>query len=324
MRRTIERVRLQVGRTIPVIVLDTQRVGPTVLVTANVHGDEVTGTVAVHRLDGVLNRELARGRVVLFPTLNPGGLEARSRVVPDDGADLNRLFPGDVEGGTSEHMAAQLWEVLLGWRPDALVDLHADSAIAIPYAICDRAVRLQGASRREMTAELVDLGRASGLTLLHEYPDEEYLRFSLDRSLAGAMVNHAGVPAITVESGPRRSVDGPSVQVTVDAVRRILVHLGLSEGALAADPSRVEGAVWRRTSGPRTRRAGVFVPALAPGVRFRGGALLGTVHGLEGEVVDELWAPAPGLVVSWIESGWVEARGVTGTLGLEEDGWRAR
>lgn len=302
MRRSVDRLRLRHGPSLAFATLDSGVAGRTVLVTANVHGDELTGLVAAQRLDALLVERLVRGRVVLWYSLNPGGLERRRRVLPDDGADLNRLFPGDeTSSALSEQWAAQVWRALLRQHPDALIDLHADSIASIPYAIIDRAVRHSGARRLEMVEALTALGRATGLTTLREYPEDEYLRFGLDRSLAGAMVNHAGVPAVTIEAGPRRTVDVRAVDVAVQAVLRVLGHLGLVDDAPPPDPSRREGAIWRRASAPRTSRAGVFVPALAPGERL-----------------ERIEAPLPGIVISWIDGGWLDARGVVGTLGLEE------
>lgn len=319
MRRSVDRIRPRHGPALAYATLDSGVAGRTVLITANVHGDELTGLVAAQRLDALLVERLVRGRVVIYYSLNPGGLESRKRVLPEDGADLNRMFPGDEASSVpSEQRAGRLWRSFLRHRPDALIDLHADSIASIPYAIIDRAVRQVGPRRAEMVEALTALGRATGLTILREYPEDEYLRFGLDRSLAGAMVNHAGVPAVTIEAGPRRTVDLRSVEVAVDAVMRALGHLDLVEEVPAPDPSRRVGAVWRRASAPRTTRAGIFVPALRPGDRFRAGDLLGSIHAVDGERLESIEAPLAGIVVSWSDGGWLEARGIVGTLGLEE------
>src|SRR5262245_8613177 len=72
---------------LPVVQLRAPEPGPVVIVTANVHGDEVTGVVAVHRLDDRLAATLLRGSVVLYPSLNPQGLQQQQRVQPGDGVD---------------------------------------------------------------------------------------------------------------------------------------------------------------------------------------------------------------------------------------------
>jgi uncharacterized protein len=306
------------GREPLAVVVHSAGRGPAVAVTANIHGDEVTGVAAAHRLDELLPQLLVRGTVALYPSLNPRGLARQQRVQPDDGVDLNRVFPGERDGTGAARHAALLWDDLAARKLDALVDLHADSAVAVPYAIIDRATHLRGQARERMDRALAAMAHASGLTVLHEYPEDQYVKFRLDRSLAGAMVNHAGIAAITCEVGPRRAVDPAAVRVTVAAVLRILHHLGLVEQAPEDPLPRLPGGPWRRIAAPRVRAAGVFEPLLSPGDAFARGAVLGTVRSVEGEVRETVTAESSGIVVSWTEAAWIEARGVPGTLGVEE------
>ncbi|MBX2802444.1 MAG: succinylglutamate desuccinylase/aspartoacylase family protein [Myxococcales bacterium] len=315
--RRVDLLSLGTGHeALPLLVLTADRPGPCVAVTANVHGDEVTGLAAVHALDRILTAELTCGCVVLVPSLNPRGLMMQRRVQPDDGLDLNRAFPGDPDGQGAARIAGTVWRGLMQRSLDVLVDLHADSAVAIPYAIVDRSIRLSRPEREAMDTRLVGIAEASGLTVLREYPDDLYLRFRLDQSLAGAMVNHGKVPAVTLEVGPRRAVSGESVRTTVTAVLRILHHMGNVAQPPAGALPRLQGGPWRRAAAPRVRTAGVFVPSRDPGATFRSGEALGEVRGVDGTVREVVRADADGLVVSWSENAWIDARGVPGTLGL--------
>jgi len=319
IRRRVERIDLGVGQpSIAIITLASQVEGPTVVVTANVHGDEVTGIAAVHDLDRRLVSVLRRGNVVLAPSLNPDGLEQQSRVQPSDGVDLNRVFPGDPTASASgaARIAGRVWLGLHRHSPDAVIDLHADSALSIPYAIVDRSVRLEGPARQKMDRALEGLAEASGLTVLREYPDELYRRFRLDQSLAGAMVNHAKVPAITLEVGPRRAVAPKAVLVMVEAVMRIFGYLKLVDEAPSSSHPRRLGGPWRRSSAPKVGATGLFVASRAPGESFSRGDVLGEVRNLQGTAIEIVRATADGLVVSWGENAWVTARSVPGTIGL--------
>lgn len=310
------------GRTveIPVITVASGEKGPVVAVTGNVHGDEPTGVFAAHRLLDRLPADLVRGTVHVYPTLNPPGLRANLRGVGPDGPDLNRRFPGRRTGDLGARIARVLWEDLVRREPALLIDVHADSSQSIPYAIVDRAVRHRGAARRELDASLRAYAEATGLTVIHEYPDELYLRFGLDRSLAGATVNDLGVPAVTIECGPRRVVSHRAVEIAVEAVRGVLARAGVIEAVIDPDTSRRRGGPWRRTSGPRTRHEGLFDPLLRPGSVFEGGAVLGVVRSADGQVLEEVKAAGPGLVVSWVDGAWLEAGTVVATLGVPEDG----
>ena len=104
VHRSVEQV-AGAGPRIPVLSLDSGVAGPVVCIGANLHGDESTGLGVVHALDGVLPRLLARGRVFLYPSLNPLGLEQGSRRMPGDGLDPNRAFPGSARGSRAERHA---------------------------------------------------------------------------------------------------------------------------------------------------------------------------------------------------------------------------
>lgn len=324
VERTVGRVLLGTRRgaapsELAVVQLRAARPGPVAVVTANLHGDEVTGVRAAHGLDAWLAEHLRCGSVVLYPSCNPTGLEAGSRVVPVDDTDLNRVFPGAARGSASLRGAAALWKDLVGHKPDVVIDLHADAPVSIPYAILDRPARLSAHARQRLGAELERLGAATGLTVLREYVDEHYLNFGLDRSLAGAVVNLLGVPALTLEVGPRRWLHHGAVATMERAVTGVLAALGMVEERVAPHPTRVEGC-WRRMSAPRTRRAGILETVLSPGERFERGALLGRVRSVLGEVEDQVLAVDPGVVVSYVEGAWLASGAVVGTLGVPDEG----
>lgn len=304
--------------SLPVIVHDMGVRGPTVVVTANLHGDEATGLGVVRRLDAWLREHPYRGRLVLYPSCNPEGLRARERTVPGtDDVDLNRVFPGRASGDPGVRLAHRLWSDLSAREPDAVVDLHADAPRAIPYVIVDRPVRLAPSERRALSRRLLTLARATGLTVLREYPEDVYVQFGLDRSLAGAVVNLLGVPAVTLEVGPRRFEDPAAVEVAWRATQGVLRELGVIETPAWTHPSRVDGT-WRRASSPRARRGGRIEPLLEPGDVFRRGDGLARLVDLRGELVEVLRAPDAGVLVSWAEETWIAAGGVVGTLGVPD------
>jgi predicted deacylase len=302
---------------LPATTVEGTAPGPHVVVTANLHGDELTGLAACARLVERLDGAVVRGRVTLLGTLNPAGLADGVRTVPADGADLNRLFPGRRRGRGSERLAAAIWDALVGLAPRVVLDLHADSAASIPYVLVDRPVRLGGPERGRLADDLDALAGATGLTVVHEYEEEQYLRYALDRSLSGALVNRAGVPALTLEAGPRRAVDPAAVAATVGAVQGVLGALGVTEAGPTVHPSRREGR-WRRVAGPRAAVAGWWDPAVEAGASVAAGERIGALRRADGRALDVVRSPTDGIVVSWIEGAWVAAGNAVGTLAVPE------
>ena len=289
-------IELPGGGRLSVLTVRSEQPGPCVAVTANIHGDESTGVGVVHNLSRCLPDLLIAGTVHMYPTLNPGGLTANTRSLPGDGQDLNRMFPGKPRGSAAERHAHCIWKDLQARVPDALIDLHTDVAGAIPYAIVDRVVRVR--DRRRLTSECARLANASGLTVLAEYPKDRYLRYNLDRSLPGAMINLAGVPAVTLEVGPRRRLDPEAAATATGAVLGVLTEMGVVRMPASQEAGRPESGRWRRESGPRTNQTGVLVPMVRPGDVLTRGTPIAEVRTIDGTVLETLTARASGFVVA--------------------------
>lgn len=109
--------------TIPVHVLQAEEPGPTALVQAGIHGDEVAG---VHALQELLEEGFrpSRGRLLLVPVMNPPAYRARERAAPG-GLDLNRCFPGDAAAEARElRLAASFMALVRAERPALMATLH--------------------------------------------------------------------------------------------------------------------------------------------------------------------------------------------------------
>lgn len=111
------------GPTLPIHVFEAAEPGPTALIQAGIHGDEVAG---VHAVQELLEEGLRpdRGRLILVPVMNPAAYRARERAAPG-GLDLNRCFPGDAEAPELEHrLAAAFMGLVQTERPALMATLH--------------------------------------------------------------------------------------------------------------------------------------------------------------------------------------------------------
>lgn len=109
--------------TVPIHVMDAPQAGPTALIQAGIHGDEIAG---VHALEEMLEDGLRpeRGRLIVVPTMNRAAYRARQRAAPG-GLDLNRCFPGDAEAEEVERrLARKFMDLVEDERPDLMATLH--------------------------------------------------------------------------------------------------------------------------------------------------------------------------------------------------------
>ena len=111
------------GPTDTAWVFDAPTPGPTALIQAGIHGDEVAG---VHALQELLEEGLrpTHGRLIVIPVMNPAAYRVRTRFV-EGGLDLNRSFPGDPDHARYEpRLAHTFLELCKAERPALVATLH--------------------------------------------------------------------------------------------------------------------------------------------------------------------------------------------------------
>lgn len=109
--------------TLSAHVVHGHKPGPTMFVSAAVHGDEVIGVEIVRRLLKAPNLDRMRGTLIAVPIVNSFGFMHHSRYLPDR-RDLNRSFPGSARGSLAARLAHLfLNEIVM--RSDVGIDLHS-------------------------------------------------------------------------------------------------------------------------------------------------------------------------------------------------------
>jgi predicted deacylase len=279
--------------------------GPHVTVIAGVHGTEYTSIAAVRRLAATLERDVTAGRVTAVPLVNPSAFWARSPfVVPADGKNLNRSFPGDPSGSDAEVLASRLLETFVVGS-DFLLDLHAgDLPEALEPFVMYEESAVEPASR--------ELALAYGLG--HVVRQTAAVRTVAGSTCAAAA--DLGIPAVVAESGQNGLLDPAAVARHTTGVTNALRHLGVLAGRpvpgaeLAGRPAvEHEGWHWLRTP-----VAGWWEPEVPVGASVQAGELLGTVSELVGDVLHEVRAPDAGVPLFVTTSPAVVADGLL--LGL--------
>jgi hypothetical protein len=292
------------GLDVPVIEL-TGSAGPRLTVLAGVHGCEYAPMAAVRRWARALAERDLRGSVRAVPVLNLPAFRARSPfVVPDDGKNLNRCFPGDPAGTVADRLAYAAFTQLIEGS-DALVDAHAGDMVEAlePFALYDA-----GASEDRAR----ELAVAYGLGyVIRQEPGP-------DRAVGGTTSTAAaeiGIPAIIAEAGGCGLVEPAAVAAHVRGLDRLLARLGMTSDP-APDgeaPVYLGRFLWLRAAGE-----GWWEPAVRPGQRVAAGQVLGTVSSLDGaQVLQSVTAPAPGVPMFITSSPAVAADGLLLGLGAQ-------
>jgi hypothetical protein len=266
----------------PVIVASGKQPGPTFWIQGCVHGAEVGGPVSLLRfLDGLDLRTL-KGAVVAVLLANPTAFRTYGRFTPMDGANLNRVFPGDAAGSHTQQMADVLCSTALAVA-DAVLDLHSggDRSIVPFYAL----YRNDGSAASKAAAKLA---RAAGT------PD---IWASTDAWLTGALftiVTAKGIPGLIVECGGGSQVPDEHIASYVGAMTGMAQELGMLPGK---PPRQKKYRVVDDALLVYSHRGGLFLPAVQAGDVVRKGQELGRCLDLYGNVAEVVKSP--------ISAGWI-------------------
>jgi predicted deacylase len=111
--------------SMPLIVLHGVEEGPTMWVSAALHGDEVGGVEIIHRVLATLDPKQMKGTLLACPVVNVPGFASGDRYFPYR-SDLNRSFPGSTRGSLTSRFAHELMTEVVT-RCDVGIDLHTGS-----------------------------------------------------------------------------------------------------------------------------------------------------------------------------------------------------
>lgn len=110
---------------IPLTIINGAFDGPTLFVTAGIHGGEYPGIAAAMELGRSLDPQEIHGSLIMLHPVNIQGFWARREfIVPEDGKNLNRVFPGNPDGTLSEKTAGLISSSFFPMA-DFYVDLHS-------------------------------------------------------------------------------------------------------------------------------------------------------------------------------------------------------
>jgi predicted deacylase len=263
-----------------VLVVNGVRDGPTLCLTAALHGDELNGIEIVRRVLYELDPQQLSGTVVGVPIVNLHGFRRNSRYLPDR-RDLNRFFPGAPHGSSASRIAHSFFQQVVR-RCNALVDIHTGSfqRTNLPQLRADMKVPAVASLTSGFTATSV----------LHSQGEPGTLRRA---------AVEAGIPAVTLETGEPGRLQESKIDHGTQGIAGLIDHLGMVPRARArAAPE----PVYYESTWVRADRGGLLFGSVRLGQRVRTGELLGTVTDPITNVRSELRAPQDGRVLGMAQN----------------------
>jgi len=220
--------RLEVGETrdgspvgLPVAVVNGADDGKTLYLQAASDGDELNGVGVIQRTLPQIDPGALSGTILVCGIVNYHAFQIAEHRNPIDDTKMNRAYPGDESGTSSERIAAATYDAAIS--ADLVVDLHQGSTSRMIEE-----VRVRCGSRHRLHTECLELAKVfgCGYILDQKGPDGQLARAAPDE----------GVPTIDPELGGCVGWDEESIQTGVDGVFNVLTHYGFLDGHSSLQP----------------------------------------------------------------------------------------
>jgi uncharacterized protein len=287
---------------IPVGIINGDRPGPTLALTAGVHACEYAAIVAASHIFRIIQPSQLSGQILLCFMVNPPAFITGTPFVnPLDDVNPNRIFPGKVDGSITYRMVDAVFREVIS-KATYYIDLHGGDLTELipPHVIITKTGKDGIDSRSE------SLGRAYGtrdmMILNPEKSGEDkgqksvgYTPPKLGMSLFAAA--GSGIPSITAEAGRGLgSCYQSEIQVHVDGITNAMRVLNMLDGkSTVRDSQRMFSRGFTTVT---VSKSGVFHPTVEPGDDIVKDQIIGEVTDIFGEIIENVRSPVDGTI--WI------------------------
>ncbi|CAN5157790.1 succinylglutamate desuccinylase/aspartoacylase family protein [soil metagenome] len=263
--------------TMPVHVVNGRQPGPTLFISAAVHGDEINGVEIIRRLLKLRALRGLRGALIAVPIVNVFGFLNLTRYLPDR-RDLNRAFPGSERGSVTARLA-NLFAAEIVAKADCGIDLHTGA--------------VHRANLPQIRADLDEprtrrLAEAFGVPVLINATvrDGSLREFTAEK----------GIPMLLYEAGEALRFDEVSIRAGLRGILRVMRELGMLPPSRKTRPGMAP-VIARSTSWIRAPASGIVRTVTALGAHVKKNEVLGVVSDPFGESDIPIAAPYAGLVI---------------------------
>lgn len=271
-------------------------------IVTGIHGDELEGQYVCYELARRIEEEIENlgGIVDIYPAMNPLGIDSITRGIPAFDLDMNRLFPGNVDGNMTEYLAAEIIKDVSG--SDLVVDIHASNIFLteIPQ------IRINELHEDE----LVPFAKKSNVDFVWIHGASTVLESTFAYSL-----NSTGTPCLVVEMGVGMRITKEYGDQLVDGIFSLMKELNMWSGKakrprkpiISKDPEDV----WYLNAAA----GGLFIQKVKHWEKLKKGDLIGQIiNPLSGKVLEDVISPVDGILFTIREYPIVDEGSLVGRL----------
>jgi len=268
---------------VPVIIERSKKPGPTVLMTAGIHGDEINGVEIVRQIIAKGINKPKRGTIICIPVINVFGFIHMDREFPD-GRDLNRVFPGGKSGSLASRVAHKLITEIVP-HADLIMDFHTGGAD-----------RFNSAQIRIKKGEIVldELAEVFGAPFV-------YYSKNLNKSFRNTSYK-LGIPMLLFEGGKSFNIHPTITNTGVNGAKRVLNHLEMLGSKFKVSKPKKSCVFISESKWIRAKYSGMFKASTTINSKVSKGDVIGHITDPYGSFNHFVKAPNDGYIFNINES----------------------
>lgn len=275
---------------------------PRISIVTGIHGDELEGQYVCFELARRIEEEMDQltGIVDIYPAMNPLGIDSITRGIPAFDLDMNRLFPGNIDGNMTEYLAAEIMKDVSG--SDLVVDIHASNI----YLTEIPQIRINELHEKE----LVPLAKKSNVDFIWVHGASTVLESTFAYSL-----NSTGTKTLVVEMGVGMRITKEYGIQLVDGIFNLMKELGIWSGKTKRVRKPIVSKNPDDVSYLNASVGGLFVPQAQHSDELKKGDVIGMIiNPLSGKVLDEIVSQEDGILFTIREYPIVDEGSLVGRI----------
>lgn len=271
-------------------------------IVTGIHGDELEGQYVcfevARRIEEAFDN--LNGIVDIYPAMNPLGIDSITRGIPAFDLDMNRLFPGNIDGNMTEYLAAEIIKDVSG--SDLVVDIHASNI----YLTEIPQIRIN--ELHEDT--LVPLAKEANVDFVWVHGASTVLESTFAYSL-----NSTGTPCLVVEMGVGMRITKEYGEQLTDGIFHLMEKLGIWAEKTKEPRTPIVSKNPDDVSYLNASVGGLFIPKVHHWEELKKGDMIGSIiDPLSGKVLDNVKSPVDGILFTIREYPIVDEGSLIGRL----------
>ena len=264
--------------SMPIHIIRGETPGPTLCITAAIHGDELNGIEIIRRLLKKIKKNKIAGTLIAIPIVNIYGFLYQDRYLMDR-RDLNRSFPGSSKGSLAARLAQLITTDILS-QVTHCVDLHSGSQ-----------------HRSNLPQIRTNIDSPTSFQLAKVFNAPVILHATVRDGSLRQHANEKNIPCLLYEAGEALRFDEMSIKTGLKGILNLMHALKMISHPIKTKRKHITATAARSSYWVRAPQSGLLHSSKLLGKSIKEGELLAIIGNPSTTEEYKLYSPLSGIII---------------------------